>query len=71
MSPARNHIMNVDGKELTAVRNKFLQILDMNTTGRLPAVLLVHLKMQVRITVSDERLTAYAPVYTIGVAQNK
>ena len=42
----------------------------MNTTGRLPAVLLVHLKMQVRITVSDERLAAQAPVDTTGVVQN-
>jgi len=42
----------------------------MNKTGRLPAVLLVHLKMHVRITVSDERLAAHAPVDTIGVVQN-
>ena len=42
----------------------------MNTTGRLPAVLLLHLKMQVRITVSDERLAAHAPVDTSGIVRN-
>ena len=42
----------------------------MNTTGRLPAVLLLHLKMQVRITVSDARLAARAPVDTTGVVRN-
>ena len=60
MFAARDYIMNVDGRDLTAVRDKLLQIPNMNTTGRLPAVLLVHLKMQVRITVSDERLGALA-----------
>ena len=42
----------------------------MNATGRLPAVLLLHLKMQVRITVSDERLAAHAPVDTTGVVRH-
>ena len=62
--------MNVDNRDLTAVRDKLLQVPNMNTTGRLPAVLLVHLKMQVRITVSDERLAAQAPVDTTGMVQN-
>ena len=62
--------MNVDGRDLTAVRDKLLQIPNMNTTGRLPAVLLVHLKMQVRITVSNERLAAQAPVDTTGIVKN-
>ena len=70
MFSARDYIMNVDGRDITVVRDKLLQIPNMNTTGRLPAVLLVHLKMQVRITVSDERLAAHAPVDTIGVVQN-
>ena len=70
MFSARDYIMNVDGRDLTVVRDKLLQIPNMNTTGRLPAVLLVHLKMHVRITVSDERLAAHAPVDTIGVVQN-
>ena len=42
----------------------------MNKTGRLPAVLLVHLKMRVRITVLDERLAAQAPVDTTGMVKN-
>ena len=55
MFAARYYIMNVDAQDLTAVRDKLLQVPNMNTTGRLPAVLLIHIKMQVRITVSDER----------------
>ena len=42
----------------------------MNTTGRLPAVLLLHINMQVRITVSDERLAGKAPVDTTAVVRN-
>ena len=70
MFAARDYIMNVDSRDLTAVRDKLLQTPNMNTTGRLPAVLLLHLKMQVRITVSDERLAAQAPVDTTAVVQN-
>ena len=66
MFAARDYIMNVDARDLTAVRDKLLQVPNMNTTGRLPAVLLLHIKMQVRITVSDERLAAHAPVDTTG-----
>ena len=67
MFAARDYIMNVGAKEFTVVRDKLLQIPNMNTTGRLPAVLLLHLKMQVRITVSDECLVAHAPVDITGV----
>ena len=70
MLAARDHIMNVDARDLTAVRDKLLQIPNMNTTGRLPAVLLLHIGMQVRITVSDERLAGKAPVDTTGVVRN-
>ena len=70
MFASRDRIMNVDARDLTAVRDKLLQIPNMNTTGRLPAVLLLHLKMQVRITVSDERLAAHAPVDTTGVVRH-
>ena len=70
MFAARDHIMNVDTRDLPAVRDKLLQIPNMNTTGRLPAVLSLHLKMQVRITVSDERLAAHAPVDTSGVVRH-
>jgi hypothetical protein len=70
MFAAKDYIMNVDNRNITAVRDKLLQTPNMNTTGRLPAVLLLHLKMQVRITVSDERLAAHAPVDTTGIVQN-
>ena len=50
---ARTHSINIDPRDLTAVRDKLLQIPNMNTTGRLPAFLLHHVKMQIRITVSD------------------
>ena len=70
MFAARDYIMNADAKALTVVRDKLLQIPNMNTTGRLPAVLLLHLKMKVRITVSDERLAAHAPVDTSGIVRN-
>ena len=67
MFAARDYIMNVDARDLTAVRDKLLQVPNMNTTGRLPAVLLLHMKIQVRVTVSDERLAAHAPVDTTGI----
>ena len=70
MFAARDYIMNVDARDLPAVRDKLLQVPNMNTTGRLPAVLLLHIKMQVRITVSDERLAGKAPVDTTGVVRN-
>ena len=70
MFAATDHIMNVDARDLTAVRDKLLQLPNMNTTGRLPSVLLLHLNMQVRITMSDDRLAAHAPVDTTGVIRN-
>ena len=68
--PARDHIMNIDARDLLAVRDKLLQIPNMNTTGRLPAVLLLHIKMQIRLTVTDERLAGQAPVDTTGVVRH-
>ena len=70
MLAARDYIMNVEARDLTAVRDKLLQLPNMNTTGRLPAVLLLHINMKVRITVSDERLAAHAPVDTTGVVRH-
>ena len=70
MFAARDYIMNVDARDLSAVRDKLLQVPNMNTTGRLPAVLLLHINMQVRITVSDERLAGKAPVDTTAVVRN-
>ena len=70
MFSARDHIMSVDARDLVVVRDKLLQIPNMNTTGRLPAVLLLHIKMRIRITVSDERLAAHAPVDTTAVVRD-
>ena len=49
MFAARDYIIHVGARDLTAVRDKLLQVPNMNTTGRLPVVLLLHMKMQVRI----------------------
>ena len=70
MFAAKGYIMNVDAGDLPNVRDTLLPVPNMNTTGRLPAVLLLHIKMQVRITVSDERLAGRAPVDTTGVVRN-
>ena len=70
MFSAEDYIMNVVGRDLTLVRDKLLHITYMNTTRRLHAVLLIRLQMQVRITVSDERLAAHAPFDTTGVMRN-
>jgi len=39
---ARDHIVNVDNRDLQAARDALLQVPNMNTTGRLPAVAMVH-----------------------------
>ena len=62
--------MKEDSRDLTAVQDKLLQTPNINSTGRLPAVLLLHIKLQVHITVSDERLASRAPVDTTGVVPN-
>ena len=70
MFSARDYIMNVDQRDLTTARDELLKIPNMNTTGRLLAILLLHIQMRVRITVSDERLAAHAPVDTTGVVRH-
>ena len=70
MFSTRDYIKNVDGRDFREAQDKVLQTPDVNTSGRLPTVLLVHLKMQARITVSDERLTANASVDATGIVQN-
>ena len=49
---AKDNISNVDNRDVLAVRDLLLKIPNMNTTGRLPAVLLVCRKMRVRCTVT-------------------
>ena len=65
---AKDYISNVDNRDVLAVRDLLLKIPNMNTTGRLPAVLLVHNTMRVRCTVTVCR--CQAPVDTTGVVQH-
>ena len=65
---ARDHILkmdvSVDASDFCAVRDKLLKIPNMNSTGRLPAVALLHVNMKVRLTVTVCR--CQAPVDTVG-----
>ena len=65
---AKDYICNVDNRDVLAVRDLLLKIPNMNTTGRLPAVLLVCRKMPVRCTVTVCR--RQAPVDTTGIVQH-
>ena len=65
---AKDYISNVDNRDALAVRDLLLKVPNMNITGRLPAVLLVHKKMRVRCTVTVCR--CQAPVDTTGVVQH-
>ena len=68
MYAAKYYITNVDSRDIIAVRDRLLKIPNMNSTGRLPAVLLLHIKMCVRCTMTTCR--RQAPVDTTGVVQN-
>ena len=68
MYAAKDYITNVDSRDFIAVRDKLFKIPNMNITGRLPAVLLLHTNMQVRCTTTI--CPCQAPVDTIGVVQN-
>ena len=68
MYAAKDYITNVDSRDFIAVRDKLLKIPNMNTTGRLPAVLLLHINMQIRCTMTI--CPCQAPVDTMGVVQN-
>ena len=65
---AKDYINNVDNRDVIRVRDLLLKIPNMNTTGRLPAVLLVCRTMRVRCTVTVCRRKA--PVDTTGVVQH-
>ena len=60
-----DYITNVSNKDMPAVRDALLHVPNMNTTGRLPGVALVHVNMTVRLTVTLCPL--HAPVDTQGV----
>ena len=65
---AKDYISNVDNRDVLAVRDLLLRIPNMNTTGRLPAVLLVCRTMRVRCTVTV--CQRQAPVDTTGIVQH-
>ena len=64
---AKDYISNVDNRDVEAVRDHLLKLPNMNTTGRLPAVLLVCKTMRVRCTTTVCR--RQAPVDTTGAIQ--
>ena len=68
MYAAKDYITNVDSRDFIAVRDKLLKTPNMNATGRLPAVLLIHVKMRVRCTVTVCR--EQAPVDTMATVQS-
>ena len=65
---AKDYISNVENRDFRAVRDLLLKLPNMNTTGRLPAVLLVCKTMRVRCTVTICR--CQAPVDTTGVVHH-
>jgi len=65
---ARDYIKNVEQRDLQAVRDQLLRIPNMNNTGRLPAVALLHVNMKIRLTVTV--CPSQAPVDTTGTIKN-
>ena len=65
---ARDYIQNVEARDLEAVRDQLLKVPNMNTTGRLPAVALLHVHMKVRITITV--CPCQAPVDTTGTIKH-
>ena len=52
LCPAKDYILNVESRDLLHVRNGLIKIPNMNKTGRLPGITLLHLHMRVRLTVT-------------------
>jgi hypothetical protein len=65
---AQDYISNVDNRDVVPVRDLLLKIPNMNTTGRLPAMLLICKTMRVRCTVTVCR--CQAPVDSTGVVHH-
>ena len=65
---AKDHISNVDNRDVLAVRDLLLKMPNMNATGRLPGVLLICRKMRVRFTVTVCR--CQAPVDATGIVEH-
>ena len=64
LCPAKDYIQNVEPRDLLHVRNELIKVPNMNKTGRLPGIALLHLQMRVRITATI--CPRVAPVDTTG-----
>ena len=58
----------MEARDLHAVRDQLLKTPNSNTTGRLPAVALLHVRMKVRLTVTV--CPCQAPVDTVGTIRH-
>jgi hypothetical protein len=65
---AKDFIQNVEARDLQSVRGALLKVPNMNTTGRLPAVALLHVHMKARLTVTV--CPCQAPVDTTGTIKS-
>ena len=52
LCPAKDYIQNVDTRYLHHIRDELIKLPNMNKTGRLPGIALLHVHMPVRITVT-------------------
>lgn len=68
LCPAKDYIQNVEPRDLLHVRNELIKVPNMNKTGRLPGIALLHLQMRVRITATI--CPRLAPVDTTGTIEN-
>ena len=64
LCPAKDYIQNVEPRDLLHVRNELIKVPNMNKTGRLPGIALLHLQMRVLITAT--LCPRVAPVDTTG-----
>ena len=66
MCAARDYIQNVDARHLEPVREELLKVPNMNSTGRLPAVALLHVHIKVCVTVNcpNPILTKFGKICT-------
>ena len=68
LCPAQDYIQNVEPRDLLHVRNELIKCPNMNKTGRLPGIALLHLNMRVRISATI--CPRLAPVDTTGTIVN-
>ena len=68
LCPAKDYIQNMNQVDMENVRNELIKVPNMNKTGRLPGVALLHLDMRVRIT--STICPRLAPVDSTGTIVN-